>query len=102
MASPESIAAPSEALGEQRLVDALRAGDELTFARLVCEYGPGMLRVARNYVSTQAVAEEVEVQLLVALCRLEDCVYVIPAYDEEDIERALDRLHFDVGQRCFE
>jgi RNA polymerase sigma-70 factor, ECF subfamily len=59
MASPESITAPPEAPGEQRLVDALRAGDELTFARLVREYGPGMLRVARNYVSTQAVAEEV-------------------------------------------
>ena len=46
--------------GQDRdLVAALRAGDEATFALLVREHGPGMLRMARNYVSTLAVAEEV-------------------------------------------
>jgi RNA polymerase sigma-70 factor (ECF subfamily) len=44
---------------ERRLVDALRAGDEAVFRQLVREYGPAMLRVARMFVSTQAVAEDV-------------------------------------------
>jgi RNA polymerase sigma-70 factor, ECF subfamily len=46
-------------LAETSVVEALRAGDEATFARLVREYGPSMLRVARMYVSSRAVAEEV-------------------------------------------
>ena len=41
------------------LVAALRAGDEAAFVDLVGRYGPTMLRVARLYVSTRAVAEEV-------------------------------------------
>jgi RNA polymerase sigma-70 factor (ECF subfamily) len=41
------------------LVEALRAGDEAAFVDLVGRYGPTMLRVARLYVSTRAVAEEV-------------------------------------------
>jgi RNA polymerase sigma-70 factor, ECF subfamily len=44
---------------ERRLVEAIRAGDESAFARLVDEHGPTMLRVARLYTSTTAVAEEV-------------------------------------------
>jgi RNA polymerase sigma-70 factor (ECF subfamily) len=44
---------------ETSVVAALRAGDEETFRRLVREYGPSMLRVARMYVSSRAVAEEV-------------------------------------------
>src|SRR2546423_11619215 len=50
-------AAPSAE--ERRLVDALRAGDERAFTKLVQEYGPAMLRVARMFVSSRAVAEEV-------------------------------------------
>ena len=50
-------AAPSAE--ERRLVDALRAGDESAFTQLVQEYGPSMLRVARMFVSSRAVAEEV-------------------------------------------
>ena len=46
-------------LEERRLVDALRAADEAAFTRLVHELGPGMLRVARMFVSSRAVAEEV-------------------------------------------
>jgi RNA polymerase sigma-70 factor, ECF subfamily len=46
-------------LEERRLVEALRAGDESAFARVVDEYGSTMLRVARLYTSTAAVAEEV-------------------------------------------
>lgn len=41
------------------LVDRLRAGDEVTFMMLVGELQPAMLRVARMYVSSAAVAEEV-------------------------------------------
>lgn len=41
------------------LLKRLRAGDEEAFMDLVLRYGPSMLRVARMYVPTQAVAEEV-------------------------------------------
>ncbi len=44
---------------EAQLVDGLRARDEAAFAALIRMYGVGMLRVARMYVSTGAVAEEV-------------------------------------------
>jgi len=45
--------------GQDAIVAALRLGDDRAFAALVDEYGPAMLRVARMYVSTHAVAEEV-------------------------------------------
>jgi RNA polymerase sigma-70 factor (ECF subfamily) len=57
--SPESAVETGSSLEERDLVAALRAGDEAVFARLVRDLGPGMLRVARNHVSTHAVAEEV-------------------------------------------
>jgi RNA polymerase sigma-70 factor (ECF subfamily) len=41
------------------LVAALRAGDEAAFMRIVDRFGPSMLRVARTFVSSRAVAEEV-------------------------------------------
>lgn len=41
------------------LLDRLKAGDEEAFAALVRRYRPTMLRVARSYVSSDAVAEEV-------------------------------------------
>ena len=41
------------------LVDALRGGDERAFAALVDELSGAMLRVARIYVPTRALAEEV-------------------------------------------
>src|SRR5436309_6974366 len=44
---------------DRALVDALRRGDEAAFMRLVDEYGPTLLRVARMYVPTRAVAEDV-------------------------------------------
>jgi RNA polymerase sigma-70 factor (ECF subfamily) len=45
--------------GQAEVVAALQAGDEEAFAALIEELGPSMLRVARMYVSTRAVAEEV-------------------------------------------
>lgn len=44
---------------ERRLIAALRAGDEATFVGVVDAYGASMLRVARLYVHSQSVAEEV-------------------------------------------
>lgn len=44
---------------ELRLLERLRAGDEAAFAELVERFTPSLLRVARSYVPTQAVAEEV-------------------------------------------
>ena len=41
------------------LIDALSAGDERAFSRLVDSLAPSMVRVARGHVPNQAVAEEV-------------------------------------------
>ena len=46
-------------VAEAELLDALRAGDEEAFAALVREHHASLVRVARMFVSTQAVAEEV-------------------------------------------
>src|SRR4051812_9220842 len=45
--------------GDRELVEALRRGDEAAFMWLVDMYGPALLRVARMYVPTPAVAEDV-------------------------------------------
>jgi RNA polymerase sigma-70 factor (ECF subfamily) len=47
------------ATGERDLVEALQRGDEAAFTSLVEELTPSMLRVARAYVPTRTVAEEV-------------------------------------------
>ena len=46
-------------MSEAELLEAVRAGDEETFAALVREHPPSLVRVARMYVSNQAAAEEV-------------------------------------------
>ena len=50
---------PTQADEDRALVDMLRTGDEPTFARIVDEWSPGMLRLARCYVSSDASAEDV-------------------------------------------
>jgi RNA polymerase sigma-70 factor (ECF subfamily) len=45
--------------GDADLVESLRRGDEATFARLVDELSPALLRVAQMHVPSRAVAEEV-------------------------------------------
>jgi RNA polymerase sigma-70 factor (ECF subfamily) len=54
---------------DQELVDRLRAGDEDAFAELVRRYHRLMLRVARGYVRTDAVAEEVVQEAWLAVLR---------------------------------
>jgi len=49
----------AEAAVHEELVPALRAGDERAFLRLVERYNPIMVRVARSFVPSQAIAEEV-------------------------------------------
>jgi RNA polymerase sigma-70 factor (ECF subfamily) len=44
---------------EVALIERLRSGDEAAFAELVRTYQPAMLRLARGFVPSQAVAEEV-------------------------------------------
>ncbi|TMK47585.1 MAG: sigma-70 family RNA polymerase sigma factor, partial [Actinobacteria bacterium] len=50
-----SVASPEDL----QLVRALRAGDEVAFMMLVERYGPAMLRLARMYVPTRVIAEDV-------------------------------------------
>ena len=46
-------------MSDAELIAALRAGDEAAFGELVDRLHPSLVRVARLYVSSQAVAEEV-------------------------------------------
>jgi RNA polymerase sigma-70 factor, ECF subfamily len=54
---------------ESALVAALRAGDETVFADLVDRHTPAMLRVARGYVRSDAIAEEVVQETWIALIK---------------------------------
>jgi RNA polymerase sigma-70 factor, ECF subfamily len=47
------------ATDEAAVLEALRAGDERVFAELVDRYGSAMKRLARSYVRSEALAEEV-------------------------------------------
>ena len=51
------------------LVAALRDGDETVFAQLVDRYSPAMLRVARGYVPSHEIAEEVVQETWIALLK---------------------------------
>jgi RNA polymerase sigma-70 factor, ECF subfamily len=57
------------AADEAGLVARLRAGDEQAFEALVSEYYPTMLAVARTYVRTRSVAEEVVQEAWVGVLR---------------------------------
>jgi RNA polymerase sigma-70 factor, ECF subfamily len=58
-ALPEHCQRSCDVVDEARLLDALRAGDETAFAKLIDTYHAPMLRVAKLYVRDRAVAEEV-------------------------------------------
>jgi RNA polymerase sigma-70 factor (ECF subfamily) len=59
MPTPTDVANRAAAAEEAELVTRLRAGDERSFEQLVDAYHNTMLGVARNYVRSRAVAEEV-------------------------------------------
>ena len=50
---------PNAPADERKLVDAIRRGDEDAFVYLVEHYNPSMLRLARVFVPSRAVAEDV-------------------------------------------
>jgi RNA polymerase sigma-70 factor (ECF subfamily) len=66
---------PTTYADEEHLVAALRSGDERAFAWLLDTYHERLRRLARNYVSTDAVAEEVVQEtwlgVVRGLCRFE-------------------------------
>ena len=56
----EDQSEPSDTEGQEiQLLDGLRRGDETAFRSLIEQYHTRLLRVARAYVSSEAVAEEV-------------------------------------------
>jgi len=59
----------TETVDEAALLDALRAGDEGAFAQLVDQHAPSMLRVARGYVPSREIAEEVVQETWIALLK---------------------------------
>jgi RNA polymerase sigma-70 factor (ECF subfamily) len=54
---------------EATLIAALRDGDEAAFAQLVDQHTPSMLRVARGYVPSHEIAEEVVQETWIALLK---------------------------------
>ena len=54
---------------ESALIGALRQGDERVFAELVESYTPAMLGVARGYVRSREIAEEVVQEAWIALLK---------------------------------
>jgi len=46
-------------VSDEQLVTRLKAGDELAYRELVRQYQPSLLRLARTFVPTQALAEDV-------------------------------------------
>lgn len=54
---------------EEALVAALKGGDESAFAALVDRHAPAMLRVARGYVPSREIAEEVVQETWIALLK---------------------------------
>lgn len=59
----------SELADESALLVSLRAGDESAFARLVDAHTPALLRVARTYVPSREIAEEVVQETWIALLK---------------------------------
>ena len=59
----------SGTVDESALIASLRAGDEAAFARLVDSHTPALLRVARNYVPSREIAEEVVQETWIALLK---------------------------------
>jgi RNA polymerase sigma-70 factor (ECF subfamily) len=58
---------PADDPAERRLLARLRAGDEAAFMEIVDAWGPSMLRLARQFTPSTAVAEEVVQETWVAV-----------------------------------
>jgi RNA polymerase sigma-70 factor (ECF subfamily) len=54
-----ALPSPQDEGGDKGLVEALLEGDQDSFARIVDAWSPGMLHLARCYVSTDSAAEDV-------------------------------------------
>ena len=59
----------TETMDETVVIAALRDGDESVFAQLVDQHTPSMLRVARGYVPSHEIAEEVVQEAWIALVK---------------------------------
>jgi RNA polymerase sigma-70 factor (ECF subfamily) len=59
----------SETIDESELIAALRGGDQAAFAELVTRHTPALLRAARTYVPSHAIAEEVVQETWIALVK---------------------------------
>ena len=59
----------TETVDDSELIAALRDGDEAAFAQLVDQHTPSMLRVARGYVPSREIAEEVIQETWIALLK---------------------------------
>src|ERR1700761_2952375 len=59
MPADETVAGATVSASDEQTVAALRAGDERTFRDLFARSYPMMKRVARSYVASDAVAEEI-------------------------------------------
>ena len=59
----------TETMDETAVIAALRDGDESVFAQLVDNHTPSMLRVARGYVPSHEIAEEVVQETWIALVK---------------------------------
>ena len=59
----------AHARSDEDLIAALRAGDESAFAELIDRHSPALLRVARTYVPSRAVAEEVVQETWIGVMR---------------------------------
>ena len=59
----------TETMDETAVIAALRDGDESVFAQLVDQHTPSMLRVARGYVPSHEIAEEVVQETWIALIK---------------------------------
>jgi RNA polymerase sigma-70 factor (ECF subfamily) len=59
MPPDQALAATSPVGSDEQILAGLRAGDEGTFRNLFARHYPAMKRIARSYVASDAVAEEV-------------------------------------------
>lgn len=68
-AEKATVIGMTKAVDEASVIAALREGDETAFAQLVDQHTSSMLRVARGYVSSHEIAEEVVQETWIALVK---------------------------------